>query len=350
MLASLHQTLENVNSVYLVVDALDECTERVEILDTLEEIVGWGLENLHILATSRMEKDIEEVFSHMGCQQFHLEGPEILEDIQQYVHRRMLRERWLRKWPEETWSEIASVVTTNAGPMFRLAALQLDELKKGHPQTVSSLNETLSLLPTSLEETYARVLNSIDRRRVQDAIKIVHWLCFAFQPPTVEELAEALSIDLDTGQCDPARRLQDPDAILAICGSLVTRSSDGTGALRLSHLTVKEYLTSTQIEERMGSQFYVTTKESDIYIAKTCLYYLGGRAYRSRNETQNSFSNDTLSRYAVNFWPEYFKRCEGDPGMMSLAEDLLLKDNLRFLDWAWLSSITPDGFYVETPK
>jgi len=50
---------------YLVVDTLDECVERQDLLATVEELTGWKDTNLHILTTSRREKDIEESIEHL---------------------------------------------------------------------------------------------------------------------------------------------------------------------------------------------------------------------------------------------------------------------------------------------
>jgi hypothetical protein len=43
----------------IVLDALDECIDRIELLNILERIAGWQLDELHFLVTSRKEKDIE---------------------------------------------------------------------------------------------------------------------------------------------------------------------------------------------------------------------------------------------------------------------------------------------------
>ncbi len=43
-----------------ILDALDECKERQELLTDIDEIAGWKNRKLHMLATSRRENDIEE--------------------------------------------------------------------------------------------------------------------------------------------------------------------------------------------------------------------------------------------------------------------------------------------------
>ena len=121
LLSTLHLVLRDTERTYFVIDGIDECGERADLIETIEEIVDWGLASVHILAASRGEKDIEESFARMGSERLRLEGKEINEDIRQYVHRRMLKERWLKKWPVEIQTEITSAITEKAGERFRLA-------------------------------------------------------------------------------------------------------------------------------------------------------------------------------------------------------------------------------------
>lgn len=52
--------LENFKKTYFVIDALDKCVKRVELIVSIEKLTSWKELNLHILATSRIEKNIEE--------------------------------------------------------------------------------------------------------------------------------------------------------------------------------------------------------------------------------------------------------------------------------------------------
>jgi hypothetical protein len=55
LLDTVHTTFNEAKPIYLVIDAIDECSERAEILEIIEEICDWMLDNLHTLATSRRE-------------------------------------------------------------------------------------------------------------------------------------------------------------------------------------------------------------------------------------------------------------------------------------------------------
>jgi hypothetical protein len=53
------QVMQQFTHVYIILDALDECTQRQELMDVLETVAGWRLDNVHMLMTSRKERDIE---------------------------------------------------------------------------------------------------------------------------------------------------------------------------------------------------------------------------------------------------------------------------------------------------
>lgn len=89
-------------------------------------------------------------------------------------------------------------------------------------------------LPRTLEDTYVRILQRLEREYEEDignVQKILRWLVKGVRTLTLDELAEALSIDLD----DEDSTAMDFDAVwtdledvLVLCGSLVTVSLDRT--------------------------------------------------------------------------------------------------------------------------
>jgi hypothetical protein len=59
LLEIIPQVMQQFTHVYVVLDALDECTQRPELMDVLETVAGWQLDNMHLLMTSWKERDIE---------------------------------------------------------------------------------------------------------------------------------------------------------------------------------------------------------------------------------------------------------------------------------------------------
>ncbi|KAI1664089.1 Heterokaryon incompatibility protein [Pyrenophora tritici-repentis] len=59
LLDVIRQVVQEFAHVYIILDALDECSQRLELMDILKTVAGWQLNSLHLLMTSRKERDIE---------------------------------------------------------------------------------------------------------------------------------------------------------------------------------------------------------------------------------------------------------------------------------------------------
>ncbi|KAF1948207.1 ankyrin [Byssothecium circinans] len=348
LLATLMEILESEKEIYLVLDALDECSERVQLLEAVKEIISRSLDNLHILATSRPEKDIENIFTHIQAQHMRLEGSAVSNDIEQYVQNKLLKEQWLHKWPQGVQDEIVSGIVAKAGDMFRLADMQLNGLKKCG--TLKLLRAALRTLPTSLDETYSRILDSIEPEHVEAAVRILQWLCFSFAPLTLSELAEGLAVDLHENEYDETQQLQDLEDILSICGSLVVRARNSASTVKLSHYSVKEYLISNRILRSKNEYFHIDVASAELCIAKTCLIYLRSRSAPSRSRCDSESRPASLTQYAIDHWPEHFHRSGQNKTLQPLAEQLLFNEEVRFLEWARIYCVSEGGNYTETLK
>ena len=103
LLEVTRQAMQEFTQIYVVLDALDECTQRSELMDVLETIVGWQLDNLHLLITSRKERDIERSLEgyvkdeNAVCLQKDL----VNQDIQRYVQQRLHDDKHLAKWNKD---------------------------------------------------------------------------------------------------------------------------------------------------------------------------------------------------------------------------------------------------------
>lgn len=125
MLATM---FENFNQVYLVIDALDEYPifERNKLLKALATIRKSDPGNLHLLATSRREKDIEDSFM-LQCNQLpgvfwdiRMQGSHVEHDIKTYVNHRLENEPKFQKWTEEERERVKSRLAERADGMYVL--------------------------------------------------------------------------------------------------------------------------------------------------------------------------------------------------------------------------------------
>jgi hypothetical protein len=103
LLEALRLMVQEFLQIYIVLDALDECAKRAELMEILEAMAGWKLQNLHLLVTGRKEWDIESSLTDFVDDQSRicLQSTLVDKDIQQYVRHRLSDDKRLRKWEKD---------------------------------------------------------------------------------------------------------------------------------------------------------------------------------------------------------------------------------------------------------
>jgi hypothetical protein len=161
--------------VYVVLDALDECAQRLELMDMLEAVAGWQLNNLHLLMTSRKERDIERSLEEYIREEdaMCLQRDVVDKDIQRYVQQRLRDDKGLAKWNKDASvrEEIEEALMHGACGMFRWAVCQLDTLGKCCNRAM--LRKSLATLPRTLDQTYDRILTRIGEEYSKYAMRIL---------------------------------------------------------------------------------------------------------------------------------------------------------------------------------
>ena len=92
---TLQCILDGFHSVYIIIDSLDECTERYKVLEWIRRIDSWNMGNLHMVVASRPEQDISNVFGGLA----HLCSVDMAEeaancDIATYLEQHISEENW----------------------------------------------------------------------------------------------------------------------------------------------------------------------------------------------------------------------------------------------------------------
>lgn len=97
----LESVLQATGRVIIVLDALDECTTRRDLLQWLAETAA--KDSIQIIATSRKEYDIEVAFTEWLTEDVMLsiQQLEVDKDIQAYVHARIRSDPDLQRWRDK---------------------------------------------------------------------------------------------------------------------------------------------------------------------------------------------------------------------------------------------------------
>jgi hypothetical protein len=99
----LQQMLQEFPQSYLILDALDECADRPELLSILEQMARWQLEELRVLVTSQQLGDIKSSLEDIVNREriICLESQLVDKDIQAYVRQRLSDDKGLKKWQKD---------------------------------------------------------------------------------------------------------------------------------------------------------------------------------------------------------------------------------------------------------
>jgi len=114
----LHSALTLSNRKYIILDALDECTDRERLLPFIQNVVESQQYKVCLLATSRQEKDIKEELKPIANQTVGIQSAEVDHDICLYIHDQLATDPKLKKWPPSVKDEIASEMMKKADGMY----------------------------------------------------------------------------------------------------------------------------------------------------------------------------------------------------------------------------------------
>lgn len=201
----------------------------------------------------------------------------------------------------------------------------------------------LESLPDSLDETYERMLSKIDSHLIDDARRILAFLCFAPTPMFVSQLIDGIAVDIEdyTG-LNKKRRLQGADDIHQICRDFVKISSreESIGLnprtedsiVRIAHFSIREYLVSKVVQHEKARIFSfdsvtIQAKFAQIYL----MYLLEDGIHESTAEQEFP-----LAPYAAQFWDHHYKNTIGPVAELDRLIIQLFQRQESFTNWTGL--------------
>ena len=327
----LNQTIDLFQNVHLVVDGIDELTDRVSLLQYLSALGRRGVQDkLRVLVVSRTEPDIRQALG--GYRQFSINLSNTRSDVKCFISR-SVRAR-LNLDAIET-QRTQKLLLKRARGMFIWVRLVIDLLSDA--ANAEEFQEILREIPPGLHEIYCLVIENIHKkaatgpsskkRRVKS---ILSWLALSFRPLKIQELQEALAIE-DSSNGKPSKELSweqvldkfrpTEQSIMDVCGNLVDEEN---GVISLLHHTAREFLLGSRGYRSPDVQQYaIYSNTGNALITKICLIYL----INTDSGVQSFFKEDVETlvpehdlrhnisltypfyEYACRQWPFHFGRC-----------------------------------------
>ncbi|OXV06673.1 hypothetical protein Egran_05560, partial [Elaphomyces granulatus] len=326
LLVTMIQQFEN---VWVVLDALDECSTKAgkrdkSLLWLISHILRAPDTNVHVLMTTRPEQGIiSEIRSwNLDKLMMPIQSDLITGDIRMYVQASIRRGKLLERWgtQPDIQDEIEAKLMEKANGMFRWVACQMEALEEC--LDLPLLRAALGSLPTTLDETYSRILQSIPDTYKPNAIKILQFLAVSRRPLRVEEAVDAIAVDPGGNpRFDSRNRMPVPEEISLYCSSLViivckqTQENDDEcfyTELHLSHLSVKEYLMSKRLPDDDFQQAF-NQLEPSLSVAKMCLAYLTNVRLETRKHIKELRKAYPFADHCSRFWTDYAAVEDGEP-------------------------------------
>ncbi|KAJ6475402.1 ankyrin repeat-containing domain protein [Mycena sanguinolenta] len=309
--------------IYLLVDALDECSERDTLLEALASIMEAKLPQMHLIVTSRTEVTHSNLAKEVVLVSLE---ESVCSDIELYVGDELSK---MGGYIAKNMDEIRRILLDKGGNMFRLVSLQLEALQKSGG-TKSKVTKVLSTMPTTLAGIYDHILVMTD---IPDQVcRAMNWLIFGLREMELGEIIDALAFDFseDKLMFDEDERME-AQSLLDACGSLVSvpQNWHNNSVVRLSHASVKDYFLEPG-STKWGVE--VTEQSAQCLISKTCLAYFN--SMDSDIDTQNAKNSHHLVQYALSHWNDHlncYKSFVRDSSMCDLLEELLHENSPRYI-------------------
>ncbi|KAK5102777.1 hypothetical protein LTS08_003577 [Lithohypha guttulata] len=356
LMEHLRQAVTRSRHVYILLDALDECPAgnvRRDVLAMIQTMRQWSLPGLHLLVTSRDTPDIRDhLYSQDQTQDREyvaLSDHNVRQDIHDYLIHHVDHDPGLRRWGDHR-GKIKDYLAQHANGVFRWVDCQLQSLRDC-PRSVRHLEKRLRDLPPSLDETYERMLCNIDAASQDDAQRILALLCCSTRPLSVNELIDALAIDLEGDKgFDADRRFEGTDDLLCICPGMIevhltTRQTDSSfsdddtpaQAVRIAHFSVQEYLVSDRIKQGRAARFAISAAVEHARISQTCLLYLSNDEFLEQAVTRDLVEQYPFARFAARYWYQHYRQADAEFAThLSLKVTMFLRERTMLDRWIML--------------
>lgn len=116
LVLALSGTLQKFDTVYLLVDAVDESQDRRKLLRILTTLAGPDFAKIKLLATSRREHDIEQAFRQVSTD-ISLSNEWVDEDIRRYIEQILSDKSRFGHWSDALRQDVKAALEDGAKGM-----------------------------------------------------------------------------------------------------------------------------------------------------------------------------------------------------------------------------------------
>ncbi|KAF4282689.1 hypothetical protein KXX33_000481 [Aspergillus fumigatus] len=322
ILQMLDVTLRLYSHVYIIIDALDECSDfdgtRTHLISHVLDLQRHL--NISFMATARFLPDIISKFQNLPSVEIRASDA----DVKRYVESNlptMVRRR------SDIHDFVSSEILKIADGMFSIARVYLDSLKG--KCSITAIKKALDKCKTGwevYEQAYEKVMKQIWQQigdRAELAKRALAWLTFARRALTLTELQHALAVVVGESSFDE-ENLPDVEEMICSCSGLIIYN-EKDHIVSLAHYTMQEYL------EKTWTSWFPNAHRA---IGEVCVTYLcyddfEGRGCGREYNYEERCRKYPLYAYATESWLYHARK---QPLDHSLVGKLLMSDE-KFDAW-----------------
>ncbi|KAJ7629681.1 ankyrin repeat-containing domain protein [Mycena polygramma] len=359
LLVMLATILSECTRTYIVLDALDECSEPDALIQFFCTLRGWA-KPVHLFVASQPHKIFVESLVFEEATVIVLEPVTTHADILQFVHSK-LRLKELKHVQKA--EDAASKIVNKSNGMFRMAECLLRELAR--TRVDPDLDAILARLPTDLFGIYGRFLEHISADDFVYVTRLLRWLAFSARPVTLRELEDALAIhfsDPNHGVFEQKNRgrlvvvcdLLEGLVAVGLASSTSRRHQDlpqTTGSVvALAHSSVADYIVSEHFLEEYKHD--LREAPSHTFLTQSCVAYL--LHFKNNPLNSTTLPHYPLALYAAKFWSHHLFQCHDRGVLQCSTMHLLEPGSQQYIALDCLYSVElgqePDWFGWCTPS
>jgi WD40 repeat protein len=308
---------------YWVIDALDECNaEERRGLENFFLILAKIDSNipLKIFISSRSSTELERLFSKLPVLSVQISPDDSTQDIRMFV------ETYADDLPaedRETRQSLVDTVVRKSAGCFLWTVLVMRQLQDIYAS--EEIQEVLNEVPEEMEALYTRNLEILATRTRTKTLAqtVLTWTLCATRPLTVEELKEAIKLDLKTVVARDLER-----SVSSLCGQFVF--VDKYNRIQIVHDTARTFL----LDGNLRSEFQVQMSTGNLQLGLTCLAYLTSddMAYPQKRRGSASVPRvqpkNALAGYACLAFSDHLVRSPSSSDQLFLALTEFLRTNV----------------------
>lgn len=327
---------------YWIIDALDECLNYQALFPLLSKVEKQ--QPLRIFITSRPVLAIDRLFTQDKLDRIAetISIRDSLEDIRLYLRANA---EFLPAEDEDERDRLLTRILNRSNGNFLWTCLVLQELTD--TLSIQQAYEVLDSVPNGMDELYSRILEALmNNPRNKDIAKaILKWTVCSSRPLTIEELKEALMLDIKVTL--PRLEL----TIGSVTGNLIY--VDNNNKAQLAHQTVRSFLTRDRSHDHPDNNFAIVRSRDHLSISKVCLDYLQGSELKvpryRRGSTSRMVKRSAFAQYAVQHFSDHIAKAKtDDTAILGQIQSFLSSNSLTWIEIVATSKdLTP---IVQTAK